>query len=325
MIIRKINQRFKTRTTNCPALNKLALLGTLALVAVASLSGCNTDTQASPTTKVAQPLPLAKVNDVEIAMLQPAANMAPAAGQSTAKKEADNKQLLEMLIDRQLLQEAAVRNKLDRDPQVIQAIDRAKTEILAQAYLQHKFAAIGAPSNVDIDVYFKTHPELFTQRKLFYMKELVVATKDFSAQLKASLDSAKSIEQVATWLDKNHVPYERTQVSRSTADLAPEMVTKLQAMGKNQLFIIKSGEYTMVDFIYEVKPSPVTAEAAGPQIASFLQNKKREEIGEAELGRLRASAKVEYLHKKNLAATPAIGLAASDAAIQTEHGMTGRK
>lgn len=311
--------------TNGPALKRQALLGALTLVAAVSLSAC--DTQASTEGKVEPSLPLVKVNDVEIVMLQPVDGKAPVGAQPSAAKETVDKQLLETLIDRQLLQEAAIRNKLDRAPQVVQTIERAKTEILAQAYLQDKFAAIGTPSKIEVDAYYQAHPELFTQRKLFHMKELVVATKDFSPQLKASLDSAKSIEQVSAWLDKNHVPYERSQVSRSTADLAPEMITKLQAMRKNQLFIVKAGEYTMVDSLYDVKLSPVTAEAAAPQIASYLRNERRKEIGAVELERLRASAKVEYLHKENLAsaATPAAKVAGSATTTQIEAGMAASK
>lgn len=310
--------------TNAPALKRQALFGALALVAAVSLSGC--DTQASTDGKVESPLPLVKVNDVEIVLLQPVDGKAPV-GAAPAAKEAVDKQLLETLIDRQLLQEAALRNELDRDPQVVRAIDRAKTEILAQAYLQDKFAAIGAPSKVEVDAYYQAHPELFSRRKLFQMEELVVASRDFSAQLKASVDSAKSIEQVAAWLDKNHVRYERSQVSRSTADLAPAMMTKLQAMRKNQVFVVKAGEYALVDSLTDVKLSPVTAEAAAPQIASYLRNERRKKIGSVELERLRASAKVEYLHKENLASTaaPAANVAGSSATKQIETGMAARK
>jgi peptidyl-prolyl cis-trans isomerase C len=325
LIFRRISARIKSRVSNYPALKKQTLFGALALVAVVSLPAC--DNQASKEVKVGRALPLVKVNDVEITMLQPTDDLAPAEGRPTATNEAVNKQLLEMLIDRQLLQEEAMRIKLDRDPQVIQAIDRAKTQILAEAYLQSKFATIGTASRAEVDAYFRAHPELFTRRKLFFMKELVVATKDFSAQLKARLDSAKSIEQVAAWLDKNQVHYKRTQLSRSTADLAPEMITKLQTMRRNQLFVIKAGEYSMLDAIYDVKPSPITAEVAAPQIELYLRNRKRKEIGDVELGRLRTLAKVEYLNKKHLASTtsPAAQLAGSSTTIRIENDMTERK
>ena len=315
----------KNRMTHFLASQKQAWFGVLALVAIASLSACGK--QASTEDQAGHALPLARVNDVEIIMLQTADDLAPAEGRPIATKEAVNKNMLEMLIDRQLLREEAIRNKLDRDPQVLQAIDHAKTQILAQAYLQSKFASTDTPSKAEVDAYFQAHPELFTQRKVFYMKELVIATKDFSMQLNARLNSADSIEEVAAWLDQNHVHYEQTQLSRSTADLAPEMIMKLQTMRKNQLFVIKAGEYTMLDAIDDVRLSPVAAEVAAPQIERYLRNKKHKEISDRELGRLRALAKIEYFNKTQFtsATPPAAKMTDAPAAIEIAHGMTGFK
>ena len=316
----------RTQDASYQALRRQALFGVVALVMAVSLSACD-DKKASKEGKAGHALPLAKVNDVEIFLLQPANDLAPAGVQSLATKEAVNQQMLEMMIDRQLLQNEALRNNLDRDPQVIQAIEQAKAQILAQAYLQSKFGTMGTAGKAEVHAYFQAHPELFTQRKTFYMNELVVATKDFSAQLKSRLDSAKSIEQVATWLDQNHVRYERTQVARSTADLAPEMIARLQTMRRNQLFVVKAGEYSMLDAIYDVKSSRVTAEAAAPQIEQYLRNKRRKEIGDGELGRLRASAKIEYLNNKQFATapSPAAKSSGSAATVKVENGIAGLK
>ncbi len=324
MILQKNNLSIQSGITRQPTLKKQALFGTLALLAVVGLVSCSQQT--SPDETVGRSLPLVKVNDVEITTQQAANDVALAEVRPSATKDAVKKQALEVMIDRQLLQEEAKRNELDSDPEVIQAIDRAKTKILADSYLESKFETLDTPSKAKVDAYFNAHPELFTQRKVFYMHELVVATKDFSAQLKARLDSAKSIEQVATWLDTNHVPYKRTQLSRSTADLAPEMITKLGAMRTNQLFVIKAGEYSLLSSVYDVKPSPVTAEDAAPQIAQYLRNKKRQEIGDAELERLRASAKIEYLGKKQVAAaTSPATMEVASPTVPAEASMTDAK
>ena len=254
-------------------------IGALALLTVASLSAC--DKQAAMETKTVHTVAMAKVNDVEIGVLQPGPAVKSNEGRSLEGRGVVDKKMLDTLIDRQLLQEEALRNKLDRSPIVVQALERAKTQILADAYLQSKFQAVGTPSKAEIDTYFQAHPELFTERKLYTMKELVLATKDVTPQLSAKLESAKSIEEVAAWMDKNHVEYERIQLSRSTADLAPEMITQLQTMRKNQLFVVKAGESSMVDSVYSVKPSPVTEAEATPQIEIYLSNTRRREIADA--------------------------------------------
>ena len=80
---------------------------------------------------------LAQVNDSDITVLQLNEEFVRSKVPE-AQKEAATKQLLEALIDRQLLQSEALRDKVDRDPQVVQAIERAKSQILTQAYLQKR-------------------------------------------------------------------------------------------------------------------------------------------------------------------------------------------
>lgn len=274
-------------------------LSALAVLAAMALSGCGKP--ASADAKDAAALPLATVNGVDIIMPAPRdATRAP--GDRLALVD---KPQLEALIDSQLLQEEAVRNGLDRDPLVLQAIERARTEILAQAYLQTKFAPIAAPTRAQIDAYFLAHPELFAERKLFYIKQLVLDSKDFTPQLKQQVDRAASIEQVARWLDARGVHYERAQLARSSAELAPEMLAQLKTMQKHQLFVVKAGPQAMLDALHDVTPNPVTAAAAAPQIDAFLRNMQRKQVGELEIKRLRALAKIAYFNQQQSGAPSA--------------------
>jgi hypothetical protein len=102
---------------------------------------------------------------------------------------------------------------------------------------------------------------------------------------------------VAVWLDAHKVKYGRTQVTRSTADLNPEVAQKLLGMPKGQIFIVKEGERALLISIAEVKEAPVTLQVAAPQIEQFLVNQKNKELAAAEIKRLRSTAKIEYINK----------------------------
>lgn len=256
---------------------------------------------------------LASVNGSEITVLQ--LNEELQRSGATAQPEAVRKQLLESLIDRQLLQNEAAKDKLDRDPKVMQAIERAKAMIIAQAYLQKRIGSQAKPTRTEIEEYFNQHPEFFTSRKQFDMRELVVASKDVTEPLKALMDSTKSLDEVAAWLDNNKVKYGRTQVSRTSADMPPELSSKLLTMPKGQLFIIREGERSLLMQIAEVKDSPATLDNSVAQIEQFLMNKKNKEAAEAELKRLRADAKIDYFNKTDTmaGAQPVPPQAAADA------------
>lgn len=238
---------------------------------------------------------LASVNGSEITVLQLNEELQRAG--ATGQPDAVRKQLLESLIDRQLLQNEAAKDKLDRDPQVMQAIERAKAMIVAQAYLQKRIGNHSKPSRTEVEEYFNQHPEFFSNRKQFDMRELVVSSKDVTDPLKSLMDSTRSLDDVAAWLDNNKVKYSRTQVSRTSADMPPALSGKLLTMPKGQLFIIREGDRSLLMQIADVKDSPVTLDNSVAQIEQFLVNQKNKEAAEAELKRLRSQAKIEYFNK----------------------------
>jgi EpsD family peptidyl-prolyl cis-trans isomerase len=274
------------------------LLCAALMVALAGLAGCgNKDSKP----KVGQAL--VSVNGEEITELQLSEELmlanVPAAQQTEASKK-----LVEALIDRQLLQNEAAKDKTDRDPKVVQAIERAKALIIAQAYMQKKVGGVARPTAAEVSDYYSKNPDFFANRKQFDMRQLVIQTKDLSEEVKTVAENAKSLDDVAVWFDANKVKYLRTQASRTTSDLAPEMSAKLKSMPKNQLFIVKEGERSMLVSIVDVRDNPATLEVAAPQIEKFLFNKRTKDAADAELKRLRTAAKIDYLKAPTLAAAP---------------------
>ncbi|MBI4938974.1 MAG: peptidyl-prolyl cis-trans isomerase, EpsD family [Nitrosomonadales bacterium] len=282
-----------------PASSWRARYGILALAAVVGLAACGGKDQEKKTGQA-----LVKVNGEEITTLQLNDELSRANVQP-GQQEAAAKQLLESLIDRQLILVEAARNKMDRTPDVMKAIERAKAQIIAQTYVQSITSKLAKPSKVEIDDYFQKHPEFFSQRKQFDMKQLVISSNDFSDNFKRALDSAKSLDEVAAWLEKNGVRYARGQLSRSSTDMPPEMSAKLLAMPKTQLFIVREGGNSLINAIVDIRDAPVTAKDAAPQIEKYLINKKIKEAMDAEIAHLRSTAKIEYLGASAPVATPA--------------------
>ena len=293
------------------------------LLTVAGLAACGGDKQK----KVGQAL--ASVNGEEITALQLNEEL-QRAGVPAAQQEAASKQLLEALIDRQVVENVALKEKIDRDPKVMQAVERAKALIISQAYMQKKLSGMAPPSKAEVEDYFNKHPELFSNRKQFDMRQLLIASKDMNDALKQVIDKSKSLDEVAAWMESNKIGFARAQVSRTTTDLAPELVAKLQSMPKGQLFIINEGERAMLMTIVDIKEVPVKLAAAAPQIEQYLVNTRAKDAAKQEMERLRAAAKIEYLNQPAAsAATAASGAAsaasASASAAATARGVAGLK
>jgi EpsD family peptidyl-prolyl cis-trans isomerase len=278
------------KMTSAPSTPKRVLCAALILVA-ATLTACGDKAKEKKPGQA-----LASVNGAEVTVLQLNEEL-QRAGVTAAQQDTASKQLLQVLIDRQLLQEAAAKENLDRDPKVMQAIDRAKALIIAQAYLQKRIGNVAKPTSAEVEDYFNKNPDFFSNRKQFSMSELVIGANDLTPEVRSAADSAKSLEEVAVWLDAHKIKYGRTQVTRSTADVPPALSAKLLGMPKGQLFVVKEGPRAMFISVTEIKDAPVTLAVAAPQIEQFLMNRKNKELASAELNRLRGDAKIEYLNK----------------------------
>ncbi len=268
-----------------------ALCAALALLAAAALAGCGNKAGESKPGQA-----LASVDGKEITVLQLNEELARA-GVPAARQDAAAKQLLRALIDRQLLENAAAREKLDRDPKVMEAVERARSLIVAQAYIQKRIGAVARPTPAEVEDYFNKHPEFFGNRKQFTMNELVIPAADLTAETRAAADRARSLDEVAQWLDAHKIKYGRTQVTRNTTDVPPQLSARLLGMPKGQLFVVREGERALLVAVAEVRDAPLTLEVAAPQIEQYLAGAKNKELAEAELQRLRAGARIEYIDK----------------------------
>lgn len=201
---------------------------------------------------------------------------------------------LQTLIDRQLLQDEALRNSLDRDPHVLSAIENAKAQILAQAYLHSRRAYISAPSREELQAYFNRHPEKFSKRKLFHLKEIVLPSSELSGELKSVMDQARSLEDVAAWLDGRRIVYTLARQTRSSADMPEALLARMQDLQAGQMVAVREGDNASLLVIASLQESPLSFETAIPEIERILLEERGRQQGDAALARLRARAQVVY-------------------------------
>ena len=238
---------------------------------------------------------LASVDGEEITILQLNDELNRAKIQPEQIENA-KKQLLESIIDRQLMKSEAQRNKLDRTPHVMQAISRAKTQIIAQAYLQNIASEIENPTPVEVNEFYQGHPEFFSQRKKYNLSIVRFAKNEYNDELKSAFSAAKSLNDVTKWLDKHNIPYLHEEITRDTSQMPREMSARLQQQKKDDMFHISENEDILLVSINAIEAQPISADLAKARIEMYLLNKKRRETAEAAIARLRSSAEIEYLH-----------------------------
>jgi len=266
------------------------LVLTAALLALTMTSGCEKKEGAKVTTQVA-----AQVNADEITVHQ--INYALARNRHVApqdKAEA-KRRVLERLIDLQLARQSAIESELDRSPNVLRAIEMAKTEILARAYLAKLVESV--PKGFNTRSYYLAHPELFAQRRIFTLEEIgFAADVDIADRLRPLLPKTRSLKEIAEWLRSQGVKFSEQRGVRAAEQIPLDVLPKLQAMNPGDIRLIgtSTGHFQVIRLV-AFEAAPIDEATAGPRIQQFLFNQRAREAIAKEMKRIRSEAKIEYL------------------------------
>lgn len=268
-------------------------LAAVALVAVSALilSACGKDSAKKASTQVA-----AKVNGDEItvhqvnALLSRVPNIPPEAA-PRAKRD-----VLGRLVDQQLAVEQALAKKLDRSPQIVQALEMARADILARSYVDSVMRAVPKPTEEEVKKYYAEHPELFAQRRLYSLQEIAVFAKDdLGDGLRQQIAKGRSMQDLAKWLQSKDAQIVPNQGVRAAEQLPLEMLGRLNAMKDGETEVFKTPTGYNVVRIAASRAVPVDEAAAAPRIQQFLFNRRASEAVAADMKALKAAAKIEYL------------------------------
>ena len=256
----------------------------------------------------------AKVNKEEISVHQINFVLSQAQGIKPEQRDAASKVVLERLIDQELAYQKAQEQKLDRDPNVLQAIEAAKRQIVVQNYMAKVASAAKQPSDVEIKQYYDSKPALFSERRIFSIQELAAEVKpEQAAALKAKLAGAKNMQEIVATLQADGVHYNVNQAVRTAEQLPLSQLDTIHQMKDGQMSIeeIPTGLHVVILAASESKP--VALAQAKPFIEQFLLNERRRQLIEGEGKSLRNSAKIEYVG--NFAKNPGAPASGAEVAV----------
>jgi EpsD family peptidyl-prolyl cis-trans isomerase len=286
----------------------------VAAALVGALAGCGGGEQKA--TQVA-----ARVNDDEITVHQINQGMQRLGNLTEGQIPQAQKQILDRLVDQQLLVQQAMDTKLDRDPSVVQAIEAARRQILAQAYVERVMGAAAKAADDRVKEFYDTHPELFAERRVYRFAQLAIAAPaDRHAELRAKLeeldkqaDKQRILPQFADWLKAHNLQFRATQATQAAEQLPLEALPRYHKMNLGDMMFTSAPQGVVVAQLTAFQVQPLNAEQAKPFIEQYLQNRERAKLSDEEMKRLRAAAKIEYMGefaKLANAGTPAAAQAA---------------
>lgn len=213
-----------------------------------------------------------------------------------AQKRAASLRVLRNLVDQELLLQKALEEKLDNDPEVARALDVARRQILAEAYMSRKLGEPAEPSDAEVAAYYDAHPELFAKRKIYRLQEVSIqAPEDKQEAIRAELSTSRSLNDFVAWLKSQEIPAKTAQGVKPAEELPLDILPRMSEMPDGQAMVMKTSGGLLVIVLADSQLQPVPLEQARPAIARMLQKQSRQKAAEAELAALKAAAKIEYL------------------------------
>lgn len=222
--------------------------------------------------------------------------------------EAAKQQTLDKLIDQQLAIRQAEALKLDRTPDVLTALESARRNVIAKAYLQHLAAGLPPLESAEIRKYYDAHPELFSQRAVYALQEISLPLGALPAEERQALAKTHSMDAIAKQLQEKNLAFKAGNLIRPAEQLPMEILPPLATAKNGQILILDTAQNTLILRLVETRSNPLNFEQATPAIKAYLDNQRLQTAIGSDMQRLRTAAKIEYLgefaHKDKATLTP---------------------
>jgi EpsD family peptidyl-prolyl cis-trans isomerase len=277
------------------------------IIACLTLTACNKDDKAAPSQV------LAKVNDHEITVMQ-LNGMLRTVG--NAAENANVKQsALDFLIDQEVLQQKAVDLKLDRDPDVMQAIEQAKRQILAAAALSKLQVKPLDPSDADVQKFYDGNPALFAQHASYEFSLFNLPVKDLPEGLKSSLNASRSVAETRQMLEQAHQAFQEKNNRMAAEQLPMDLLSQLFKLKVGDILLRPEGDHLILVQLNRVDSLPLTLQDSKEKIVSYLKQTALQDSSASKMAELRKAVSVVYV--KRFAETAASSPASSNLPANT--------
>jgi EpsD family peptidyl-prolyl cis-trans isomerase len=273
---------------------KLQLLVLTLLISALLIGGCGKKENTG--SKKSNDQVVAKVNGEEITIYQVNFQLSRMGQMSQEQAKLASKQVLANLVTQEILKQKALEAKLDQDPMILQALALSKDQLLAQAYLQKTIEKTPKASTNEIDVFYKEHPELFENRRVFRLQELVVnISKDKFSETEKSLNAMKELNQIVTWLKEKNYPVSVNTSVKTAEEVPMEILKKLQVLKDGEILLVPTNKTFNILQIAASQTQPISRSKATPIIEQYFLNQNKSNLARKEMLALNEKAKIEFV------------------------------
>ena len=236
---------------------------------------------------------VAVVNGDEVTLDELNAELSSVNLPANADKKLAMRQLLQQVVDRRLLAQAAKEQGLDRDPAYVTQQRRMNEDLLVRMFAKKSADTIPVPTAAEIDKYIASHPMAFGSRTRYKLDQIRFEMPTDPSRLKA-LEGDHTMDAIMARLTSMGSKYERGSSALDSGAVAPAALKQVTSLPPGEPFITPAGRAVAVSVITGTEPLPVPEAQVRPLAVQAIRNETLGKIGEKRLKEARASGKIEY-------------------------------
>jgi len=225
-------------------------------------------------------------------------------------RDENKAKLLRKIIDRELFAQEAIKLNIDRTPEVVEAVNAAKSQIYAQAYLSKKLSKLMSPTESEVSSYISKHPEMFVHRKVFFTTDVIFTYDPNKIDIQMLQKNVSDLEALRKALEAQQIKYSMVNSNFSLEVLPVELVDKLKQVKVGDLLFSHDSTKAIVKSITNISEGPLPENIAKELAARIVFEDKKQQLINNEISRLRDFSKItvvnERLNSDNLARKTAV-------------------
>ena len=236
---------------------------------------------------------VAVVNNQEITTSE--LNAALAADPTTSGLEAKQARQAELqkLIDRELLVQQAKSDGIDKSPEFLNRLRMTTDELLINMLMSRKINTSQLPSGTEIKSFETSHPQMFANREIWSLSQIIYPTPKNSAVI-AKLAASKSLDEVAQILTSSGIQFTRSTKKIDTAVLPDSIYAQLAHLPAGMPFIAPGPNKAAANVITDRQPNPTAADQAQALAVNAMRREQMNKLVQNQVKSLRATAKITY-------------------------------
>src|SRR5262249_49112882 len=137
------------------------------------------------------------------------------------------KEVLRAIVFRTAMRQAAVKDKIDRDPQTAILLKATQDRFLADAYLKKATGTTPPPTDTQVDEFIVEHPLQFDDRRKYELTRLTMPVESYSQDLVPKFDEKETFADLESYLNEKSIQYVVTDVSVFSSEFPKEVQDQL--------------------------------------------------------------------------------------------------